>query len=227
MQEFIQRVENQFYQKRDATIAQGQKAYMRNQFEFYGIKTPVRRVLQRQLFQKERLPPKDEVAGIIKTLWGRPQREYHYLAQELAKKYLNNLEEKDITLYEFMITHNSWWDTVDFIAVNLVGRYFKEFPAKRDARVAKWLRSGNIWLQRTALLFQLKYEESLDTDLLSNSIQKLLGSKEFFINKAIGWVLREYSKTNGPWVLQFVGATSLHPLSKKEALRLLSGDSTF
>ncbi len=216
-----------FKEMANASVAAGQKAYMRNQFEFYGLKTPVRRALQKQLFQKERLPPKDEVVGIVKTLWRHPQRECHYLAQELLTKYLNNLEEQDIALYEFMITHNSWWDTVDFIAANLVGRYFRKFPSKRDAHVTKWLASGNIWLQRTALLFQLKYKESLDTTLLSDSIEKLLGSREFFINKAIGWILREYSKTNGPWVLQFAGTTALQPLSKKEALRLLSGDRTF
>jgi 3-methyladenine DNA glycosylase AlkD len=216
-----------FKEMANASVAAGQKAYMRNQFEFYGLKTPVRRALQKQLFQKERLPPKDEVAGIVKTLWGHPQRECHYLAQELLKKYLNNLEEQDIALYEFMITHNSWWDTVDFIAVNLVGRYFRKFPSKRDAHVTKWLASGNIWLQRTALLFQLKYKESLDTTLLSDSIEKLLGSGEFFINKAIGWILREYSKTNAAWVIQFVNSTPLHSLSRKEALRLMKPDRNF
>jgi 3-methyladenine DNA glycosylase AlkD len=84
------------------------------------------------------------------------------------------------------------------------------------------LNSNNIWLQRSALLFQLKYKENLDTVLLASTINSLLGSKEFFINKAIGWILREFSKTNPKWVLEFAGKTALSSLSRKEALRLIS-----
>jgi len=87
--------------------------------------------------------------------------------------------------------------------------------------VKKWLLSNNIWLQRSALLFQLKYKENIDTVLLSATINSLLGSKEFFINKAIGWILREYSKTNAIWVMEFANKTALSSLSKKEALRLI------
>ena len=121
-----------------------------------------------------------------------------------------------------MITHKSWWDTVDFIAANLVGPYFKSFPGQREKITGKWLSSNNMWLQRSVLLFQLKYKDSLDTDFLADTIHSLTGSEEFFINKAIGWILREYSKTNPQWVRQFVQATSLHPLSKREGLRLIS-----
>ena len=64
-------------------------------------------------------------------------------------------------------------------------------------------------------------KDKLDQDLLSHTIHHLLGSNEFFINKAIGWVLREYSRTNPTWVIDFVSSTNLHSLSKKEALRLL------
>ena len=102
-----------------------------------------------------------------------------------------------------------------------MGSYFKKFPEQRAESVQKWLDSGNIWLQRCALLFQLKYKEEIDAKLLSHVIQSLLGSKEFFINKAIGWVLREYSRTNPTWVVSFVEVHTLHNLSKREALRLL------
>jgi 3-methyladenine DNA glycosylase AlkD len=118
-----------------------------------------------------------------------------------------------------MILQKSWWDTVDFIAVNLVGAYFKVFPHKRNVITQKWMASNNIWLQRSCLLFQLKYKELLDTEFLANTISSLLGSQEFFINKAIGWVLREYSKTNQEWVIHFVSNTPLNSLSEREALR--------
>tara|TARA_R110001583_G_scaffold77623_1_gene211173 strand:+ start:4724 stop:5020 length:297 start_codon:yes stop_codon:yes gene_type:complete len=96
------------------------------------------------------------------------------------------------------------------------------YPEEIEMYIEKWLKSNNIWLQRCALLFQLKYKEELDTNLLSYIINSLLGSKEFFINKAIGWVLRAYSKTNPKWVIEFTDITELNALSRREALRLIT-----
>ena len=102
-----------------------------------------------------------------------------------------------------------------------MGAYFITYTGQKDEYVRKWLKSNNIWLQRSALLFQLKYKKDLNTELLNSTIKSLLDSKEFFINKAIGWVLREYSRTNPKWVIEFVSKTDLNTLSKKEALRLI------
>lgn len=202
-------------------IALEQSAYMRNQFSFFGIKTTERRALQQAFLVKEMLPEKKELNDLIVDLWSQPQRECLYFAQELAFKYTNQIEKSDIELYEFMVVNQSWWDTVDFIAAKLMGAYFKKFPEQKGIYVTKWLGSGNIWLQRCALLFQLKYKEEIDTTLLSKTINALLGSKEFFINKAIGWILREYSRTNPEWVITFVENIALNPLSEREALRLM------
>jgi len=221
MIEFINTLEIEFEKHKNAKIALEQKAYMRHQFQFYGLKATVRREIQKPFFIKEYLPQKSEIEHIIKTLWEKPQREYQHFAQELAFKYVKQLELKDINLFEFMVSNKSWWDTVDFIANKLMGEYFKTFPNQKEKYITKWLKSNNIWLQRSALLFQLKYKNKIDTVLLSSTINSLLNSKEFFINKAIGWVLREYSRTNPNWVIEFVNNTELSTLSKKEALRLL------
>ena len=221
MIDFINTLEIEFEKHKNAKIALEQKAYMRHQFQFYGLKATVRREIQKPFFIKEYLPQKSEIEHIIKTLWEKPEREYQHFAQELAFKYVKQLELKDINLFEFMVTNKSWWDTVDFIANKLMGEYFKTFPNQKEKYVTKWLKSDNMWLQRSALLFQLKYKNKIDTVLLSSTINSLLNSKEFFINKAIGWVLREYSRTNPNWVIEFVNNTELSTLSKKEALRLL------
>lgn len=221
MQPYITTLIKEFKLNANNKIALEQSAYMRNQFSFFGIKTTERRALQQAFLVKEMLPDKKEIEEIISTLWKQPQRECLYFAQELAFKYTNQIEKSDIELYEFMVVNQSWWDTVDFIATKLMGAYFKKFPEQKAIYVNKWLKSGNIWLQRCALLFQLKYKKEIDTTLLSNIINALLGSKEFFINKAIGWVLREYSRTNPEWVTTFAENTTLSPLSKKEALRLV------
>ncbi len=225
MKHFIDTIEASFTQHRNSAIALQQKAYMRNQFEYFGLKTPLRKELQKDFLKKGDLPQKRELEPIVKELWNKPQREFQYLAQELSFKYIKSLEEDDIALFEFMVVTKSWWDTVDFIAVKLMGAYFKKFPEQIPNYLQKWLTSKNIWLQRSALLFQLKYKDSINSKLLGDTINTLLGSQEFFINKAIGWVLREYSKINPEWVLTFVAETKLNALSKKEALRLIQKSS--
>ncbi|WP_452223603.1 DNA alkylation repair protein [Lacinutrix chionoecetis] len=221
MNDLINTLEIEFANNSNPDIALQQEAYMRNQFKTFGIKTEDRRTIQKPFLAKEFLPLKSELKPLVKILWRKPQREYQYFAQELLFKYLKQTEKEDIPLFEFMVTHKSWWDTVDFIAVKLMGNYFKVYPELRQTYIDKWLASENIWLQRSALLFQLKYKKALDANLMAYTISHLLGSKEFFINKAIGWVLREYSRTNPEWVLDFVDATTLSNLSRKEALRLI------
>ncbi len=221
MSDYITTLENEFAKNANSVIAAGQKAYMKNRFEFYGIKTPLRRDIQRPFLNKRYLPPKADLKVISETLWSKPQREFQYFVQELVFKYVHMLEEKDIELFEFMITHKSWWDTIDFIAAKLAGEYFKQYPVHRDGCVEKWITSSNMWLQRTSILFQLNYKDQLDREFLKYVINALLGSDEFFINKAIGWILRQYGKTNPDWVIDFAGKTKLSNLSHREALRLI------
>jgi 3-methyladenine DNA glycosylase AlkD len=122
---------------------------------------------------------------------------------------------------EYCITNRSWWDTVDFIATECLGPYFKMYP-KHILRITKqWNQSTNMWLQRSSLLFQKNYKKDTDTKLLSEYILNLTSSKEFFIQKAIGWMLREYGKTDAAWVVNFVNKNELAPLSKREAIKHL------
>lgn len=220
--EYIAVLEQEFSRNANRELALRQKAYLRNQFQFFGISTQQRRAVQGPFLLKVMLPPKPELHELIKVLWRREEREFHYFAQELALKYMNATEKEDIHLYVHMVAHQSWWDTVDMIANKLMGNYFLLFPEEREGYTNKWLQSNNIWLQRSALLFQLKYKDKMDLALLVKCIHHLLGSDEFFINKAIGWVLREYSRTDPIWVQEFVNDTALSPLSKREALRLIS-----
>ena len=219
--DFIDSLTHEFENNANPLIALKQQEYVRNKFKYYGLTTTERRKIQAPFLIKDFLPPKEELPSLTKHLWEKEQREYQYFAQELVFKYAKKVQKHDIALYEYMVKTKSWWETVDFIATKLMGNYFKSFPEQKEIYVEKWLKSSNIWLQRSALLFQLKYKQDIDTQLLSHCINSLLGSKEFFINKAIGWVLREYSRTNPIWVVDFSKKTALNPLSKREALRLL------
>ena len=220
--DFVTQLETDFRQQADRNIVINQEAYLQNQFELYGLPTPLRKEIQKPFLLKENLPNKKELPHIITELWSKPQREFQYFAIDLNRKYLKKIEFQDIELFELMITNKSWWDTVDLIATNLVGAYFKLFPEQIIPVTKKWMNSDNMWLQRTCLIFQLKYKEEIDTDLLTDYILQLKDTKEFFINKAIGWILREYTRTNPEWVIDFVNKYELSNLSKREALKLIN-----
>jgi 3-methyladenine DNA glycosylase AlkD len=211
-----------FSDAQDANKAIAQERYMKNKFPFFGISSPDRKRLQAPFLVKKYLPTKKEAYAIAEELWQKPQRELHYFSMELIQKYKTQMEVDDIIFFEWLLTHNSWWDTVDLIASNLVGYYFIKYPEMRDKTIEKWLRSDHIWLQRTCLIFQLKYRDKTDVLMLSNCIEYLIGTKEFFINKAIGWALRQFSRENPIWVEEFVEQhPNMSQLSKREALRLI------
>ena len=205
----------------DPKTAAGQKAYMKNRFEFLGIKTPLRRKIQKPFLKKEFVADPAQRKEVIENLWSDPEREYQYFAKELIFAVRKELEKEEITLIEKMVTQKSWWDTVDFIATKLAAQYFISYPEAIIPKINQWLESNNIWLIRTAILFQLHYKEKTNTELLAYIIESQYGSKEFFINKAIGWVLRQYSRTNPDWVRSFIESHDLHPLSRREGGRLL------
>ncbi|MEM7102433.1 MAG: DNA alkylation repair protein [Bacteroidota bacterium] len=212
-------------QHADPEKAVKMQKYMRDLFNYYGIKAPELRQLQRQYRHESGFPEKKDLFGIVKDCWKLPQREFQYFGQELMEKFSKKPDPGFLDIYEYMITNKSWWDTVDFIAAKLVGNYFKQFPNLISDTNEQWLESGDIWLQRTTLLFQLKYKTKTDIELLSANIMRLKSSKEFFIRKAIGWLLREYSKTNASFVRDFVTKHELAPLSEREALKWLNAKS--
>ena len=121
-----------------------------------------------------------------------------------------------------MLTNESWWDTVDAIASSFVGNWFKQFPEEKREWIKKWRATDNFWLHRTCIIFQLKYKEETDVELLEDLIVKFKGNKEFFIQKAIGWSLRQHSRYDAALVESIVEKQGLtEKLAKREALRLI------
>ena len=218
---FLNSLEKEFKNNSNHIIAKSQKAYMRNQFDFYGIVASKRKEIEKPLFKKYVKSFNPNWKQLAKTLWEKEQRDYQYTSQELTLQYSHEFKTEDINLFEFMIINKSWWDTVDFLSPKILGEYFKLYPETIEKQIEKWILSNNIWLQRSSLLFQLKYKENLNRKLLTHTIYSLLESKDFFIKKAIGWILREYSKTNKDWVIDFVEKTALSNLSSKEALKFI------
>jgi 3-methyladenine DNA glycosylase AlkD len=196
-----------------------QKAYLKNQFEFYGISMPERKRLVKAYYDEYGVP--ENGIELAKTMFLLPQREFHYTAQELLMKVKKQWEFHHIEDIEWFITTNSWWDTVDHLASNVAGAFFKKWPEAKKEVILNWNRSENMWLIRSSIIFQLKYKNEVNEELLEMCILPHTQDKEFFIRKAIGWALRQYSRFNPDWVRDFIGRVALQPLSLGEAKKYL------
>ena len=197
------------------------KKYMKNKFEFFGLRKTNREAAEKKFLEAYGLPDYDDLDILIPKLWEREKREFQYFGLVVTRKFEKKFDLPFIKVIELMITNKSWWDTVDFVASNLAGNYFRIYPDTIPEITEKWMSSQNLWLQRSALLFQLKYKGNTDFDLMSAYILQLASSNEFFIRKAIGWCLREYSKTEPEKVISFVNEAPISNFSKKEALKWL------
>ncbi|UZR92302.1 DNA alkylation repair protein [Chondrinema litorale] len=207
-----------FSENGNAKIAVQQSEYLKNKFDFYGLKSPLRKTLIKNFFLVEGYPPIEFIEVTIKSAYQYSQREMHYFAIEIAEKQKKYFNAKSLELIKWLIETNSWWDTVDLIASHLVGYLVKKYPELITV-MDNWVESENMWIRRSALLFQLSYKQETDTERLFNYCTKLSGEKEFFIRKAVGWVLRQYAKTNPDKVIEFVNEQPLSNLSRKEALK--------
>ena len=219
MRPYVTSIKTLFEQNADPIQAVPMKKYMRDQFEYLGIKTPKKVALQKAFYKEYGLPKLLELDEILRDLWSLPEREFQYVAMGLLGKFENQIPEKFIDTVEYLIVTKSWWDTVDTIASHTVGTHFKRFPKIRERYLKKWRESKNLWLRRTAILFQLGYKKETDFELLLEIITENLGSDEFFINKAIGWSLRQYARIDPKAVTKFVKTTPLHPMSRREAMK--------
>lgn len=190
--------------------AQAMGKYMRNLFPFYGLKTPTRRELSKPFLKGV---TKEEIAwDLVDLCFKDDYREMQYFALDYLKKVQKQLAET-----------KSWWDSVDSL-VKLAGQIFikdEENKEKTAALMLAWAQDPDFWVRRTAIEFQLGLKEATDPDLLGKIIDRNLGSQEFFINKAIGWALRDYSKTNPAWVREYMTSRDLSALSRREGSKYI------
>ena len=219
---FLKEIQSLFKNSGDAQIALAMKAYMKNRFEFLGLKRPERDLIQKVIFKDLKINNAQELEQIVRALWKLPFREYHYVACDLLAINKNIYKDLNIEFLDFLITTNSWWDTVDFISANVIGGYYLHHKKLYEKDLAPWTKSTDFWKRRACIIFQLKYKNEIDTVWLSKRILENSDSKEFFLQKAIGWALRQHSQVDARWVIDFTDNHPLKPLSKREALRLLN-----
>lgn len=221
MSDYLQPLQESMTQAANPELALGMAAYMRDQFVFLGIKSPERRALLSAFLAMYGLPDAQDAPAVAQALWKLPQREHQYNALDILRRLQKKLTPDFVPTLEWLITTKSWWDTVDGLATNTAGPIFAAYPQARETAVQQWRAEPNIWLRRTTLLFQLKYKDKTDVPLLFSLIEQNREDDEFFIQKAIGWALREYSKTDATAVRRFVARSQLSSLAEREALKWL------
>jgi 3-methyladenine DNA glycosylase AlkD len=217
---YLAPLKSAFEKEQDSETAQKIEAYMRDKFKFYGIKSPQRNVIQKEFWGEYGLPT--DIADFVAYCWKQEQREWQLFCMEtlyrVRKKWPSNFHE----IVEYMVLTKSWWDTVDYISSNLVGHWYSTSSDKPDAIIDGWNEHPDFWLNRVSLIYQLKFKEKLNEELLFLYISRHWDKDEFFIRKAIGWALRQYSKTHPDRVKWFLENHALKPLSIREASKYLS-----
>ena len=217
---FIKELETAFKENSFPELAVPMEKYIKNHFPFYGIKTDKRRLIFKTIWQIHHEEVKQNSREIALQLFAFKEREMHYCGIEILIKNLKkNYHRDDIQLIEKILITNSWWDSVDTISKYILGAYLIEFPHETKKVIQRISNSNNMWLNRAAILFQLSYKQNTNSEILFSECIKHAHSKEFFIQKAIGWALREYGRFYPNEVKEFVQQTTLKPLSTKEALK--------
>ncbi|HWQ43072.1 MAG TPA: DNA alkylation repair protein [Desulfosporosinus sp.] len=209
-----------FYDHRNQEQAEKMSAYMKDKFLFLGIQKPQRAELQKEFIKQAKKQKKIDWDFIFR-LWDLPEREFQCLAVDYLLALKDSLQQSDIDRVKLLIITKSWWDSVDSLASNIIGILCAKYPDLVQSHILSWAESDDTWLVRVGVLFQLKYKENTDRELLKYIILKNSHSRKFFIAKAIGWALREYSKTNKEWVKSFLECNTLQPLSIREASKYL------
>ena len=210
-------IENILAQHTDKTRALRMKSYMKDHFEFYGISSPLRKEILIEHYRMSYTLNIDDLLVETDVLWNSEFRECQYVAGDLLIRNKKKLAAGHLPQIEKYIVSKSWWDTVDFLASHLVGIIFKKYEQLILPTTDKWIYSDDIWLNRTCLLYQLKYGTKTDFEALKKYISRLIYKEEFFIQKAIGWSLRQYSKYNPQAVRDYIEPINLSQVARREA----------
>lgn len=215
-----QKVKEAFEFLRDEKNARHMEAYMRDRFKFYGLQTPERRAVYKDVIAR------DKKGGVIdreflEQCWADEHREFQYLVTDYLRAMQKFLTYEDVPFVEKFIRSKQWWDTIDGLDRTVGGIAFRD--TRINELMLKWSTDEDFWVRRLAIDHQLLRKHATDTELLEKIIVNNFGSDEFFINKAIGWSLRDYSKTNPAWVRDFIDKYRDHmaPLSLREASKYL------
>jgi 3-methyladenine DNA glycosylase AlkD len=223
--QLVSALRKEFTKHADPEASIGAAAYMRNQFEFFGIKTPRRRELAKDLVKASKDLSERELIALCKELWVQREREFQYIACDVLAKNAKRLSSSYVKRdAPWFIRNKPWWDTVDSVrkSIEIVVAANPDLKSEME----KWILSNNIWIVRSALIHQLTLGSKTDAKLLFRFCEIQATEKEFFVAKAIGWALRSYSYVDPKAVKKFVkDHPELTPLAKREGLKAINRKS--
>jgi len=208
-------------ENRNELLAESMSKYMQDKFRFLGVRGATRTEIYKKYFPDAR-KTKTIDWDFVENCWNKEEREFQYVVVYYLKAMQKFLKREDISRLKYLIVTKSWWDTVDLLA-KVVGSLIIRIKGY-DQIMLEWSKDSNIWLRRVAILYQLSLKDKVDEQILDNILVNNLGNSEFFINKAIGWALRDYSKFNPEWVREFIkkNKANMTNLSIREASKYLN-----
>ena len=207
-------------ENRNELLAESMSKYMQDKFRFLGVRGATRTEIYKKYFPDAR-KSKEIDWDFIENCWNKEEREFQYVVVYYLKAMQRFLKREDISRLKYLIVTKSWWDTVDLLA-KVVGSLVIRIEGY-DQIMLEWSKDSNIWLRRVAILYQLSLKDKVDEIILDKILVNNLGDNEFFINKAIGWALRDYSKYNPEWVREFIkkNKENMANLSIREASKYI------
>ena len=209
-----------FEENRNELLAESMSKYMKDKFRFLGVRATTRTEIYKKYFPDTR---KTKIIDwdFVESCWNKEEREFQYVVVYYLKAMQKFLKREDISRLKYLIVTKSWWDTVDLLA-KVIGSLVIRIEGY-DQIMLEWSKDSNIWLKRVAILYQLSLKEKVDKQILERILVGNLGDIEFFINKAIGWALRDYSKYNPEWVREFIkkNKDNMANLSIREASKYI------
>lgn len=209
-----------FEENSNELLAESMSKYMQDKFRFLGVRGATRTEIYKKYFPDAR-KTKTIDWNFVENCWNKEEREFQYVVVYYLKAMQKFLKREDISRLKYLIVTKSWWDTVDLLA-KVVGSLVIRIEGY-DQIMLEWSKDSNIWLKRVAILYQLSLKEKVDKQVLERILVNNLGDSEFFINKAIGWALRDYSKFDPEWVREFIekNKNGMANLSIREASKYL------
>ena len=207
-------------ENRNELLAESMSKYMQDKFRFLGVRGATRTEIYKKYFPEAR-KSKAIDWDFVENCWNKEEREFQYVVVYYLKAMQKFLKREDISRLKYLIVTKSWWDTVDLLA-KVVGSLVIRIEGY-DQIMLEWSKDGNIWLKRVAILYQLSLKDKVDEIILDKILVNNLGDNEFFINKAVGWALRDYSKFNPEWVREFIkkNKDNMANLSIREASKYI------
>ncbi|MBU6451107.1 MAG: DNA alkylation repair protein [Cyanobacteria bacterium REEB67] len=219
----IAHVEERLLALANADKAVEMAAYMKTDMPFYGVQKPDRIPILRELKANFKPATQEEYTGAIKALWKRKHREEKYIAINYAALFPQFMTPSAVPLCEQIIREGQWWDFVDSITIDTIATVLRKYPTETRPLIDAFSEDDDFWIRRAALLAQLNHKKETSHKHLFTYIEKMSAEKEFFIRKAIGWALREYSKSEPERVLKYLqkNKDKLSPLSIREGRKHL------